>query len=176
MICLYQNMDVATDIACEKAIKFLAKNVALAESDSRKPRLMHAMRVGMYLYDRGYTKEVIVGGFLHDTVEWEGVSTETIRDAFGEQVLSIVLANTKDRNSNNVFDDMITRCVMYGKDALIVKTADIIDSFMWYVAQNNTKELKNHCIKTAEVIFDRKPQEWRDDIYDELYKWQKSVM
>lgn len=169
-------MDVITDIACEKAIKFLAKDVALAESHSRKPRLMHAMRVGMYLYDRGYAKEVVVGGFLHDTVEWEGVSTETIKDVFGEQVLSIVLANTKDRNNKNVVDDMVLRCVMCGKEALIVKTADIIDSFMWYVAQNNTKELKEHCVKTAEAIFDHKPREWKDDIYDELYKWQKSVM
>ena len=169
-------MDVITDIVCEKSIKFLAKNVTLSENDSRKPRLMHAMRVGMYLYDRGYTKEVIVGGFLHDTVEWEGVSTETIRDAFGEQVLSIVLANTKDRDSNNVVDDMIARCVMCGNEALIVKTADIIDSFRWYVAQNNTKELTDHCVKTAEMIFHYKPQEWKDDIYDELYKWQKSII
>jgi (p)ppGpp synthase/HD superfamily hydrolase len=171
-------MDVITDVLCEKAIKFLGEHVPFAGHNSRKPRLMHAMRVGMYLYGRKYASNIIIAGFLHDMIEWEEVKTSMIQDHFGEEILELILANTKNREIQDVDErnsDMIKRCVHSGQSALIIKTADIIDSFVWYQSQNNENELQNHCIKTAEMIFRYKPHEWEDDIYDELAKWQKSV-
>lgn len=166
-------MNRETDILCEKAIKFLAEHISYAEQNSRKPRLMHAMRVGMYLYERKYDNEVVVAGFLHDTIEWDGVSAGVIKDAFGENIMSIVLANTKDRDAENIIIDMIKRCITCGKNALIVKTADIIDSFNWYTAQNNTEELTQHCLRTAQVIMQYKPENWQGDVFEELMKWQE---
>ena len=172
-------MDVITDVSCEKAIKFLTRNVPFAENNSRKPRLMHAVRVGMYLYGREYEKDIVIGGFLHDVIEWEGVKKSIIQAEFGEHILRVILANTKNyeiHDADKRVDDMIQRCVQCGQDALIIKTADIIDSFAWYKSQKNDNELQNHCLKTTEMIFRYKPQEWEDNIYDELEKLQKSVI
>ena len=166
-------MNTTRDLLCERAIVFLTNHVALSDAHSRKPRLMHAMRVGMFVYNRGWGDEIVVAGFLHDTIEWEGVTADIIADEFGTQVTSIVLANTRDRTHEHVVEDMIRRCVACGKDALIVKVADIIDSFMWYTAQRNTHELIHHCAKTAQIILKYKPQEWQDEIFDELTAWQE---
>lgn len=166
-------MNVKTDILCEKAIMFLSKYSKLSEINARKPRLMHAVRVGMYLYDHGYGDDIVVAGFLHDVIEWEGVTIDMIDERFGEYVRSLVLANTKDRTHGHPVDDMIKRCVACGEDALIVKAADIIDSFVWYMDQKNDDELQNHCVNTAQSIMMHKPERWRDKLFDELTMWRK---
>lgn len=68
---------------------------------------------------------------------------------------------------------MIQRCVQNGQDALIVKTADIIDSFKWSSSQNNEDELRNHCVKNANAIFKFKPEDFDDKIFNELQSWQE---
>jgi hypothetical protein len=69
-------------------------------------------------------------------------------------------------------NELIQRCIQNGQDALIVKTADIIDSFKWYASQNNEDELKNHCVKNADVIFKFKSAEFDDKIFIELKMWR----
>jgi len=68
---------------------------------------------------------------------------------------------------------MIERCIQSGEDALIIKAADIIDSFKWYSKQNNIEELRNHCLKTANIIFKLKPDDFNDEIFQELKFWQE---
>jgi len=76
----------------------------------------------------------------------------------------------EDKNNRNI--ELIGRCVSTGEDALIIKTADIIDSFKWYESQGNEDQLVNYCIKNAKLIFEYKPVEFDDKIFNKLKSWQ----
>ncbi len=54
----------------EKAIRLIAKHFPISVETSRKPRVFHVIRVGVYLYDHNYSEDIVLGGLLHDTIEW----------------------------------------------------------------------------------------------------------
>lgn len=162
----------------EKAVRLLAKHFPPADENSRKPALFHDLRVGVYLYENGYSREVVLAGFLHDAIEWSDITEQMLREEFGDDVANLVLACTKDDSITDKqakTKKLIKRCVQAGQDALIVKAADIIDSFKWYSGQDNKEELQ-YCQRNAEAIFKFKPGDFNDKIFDELKRWQgKSV-
>lgn len=142
-----------------------------SEEGSRKPILFHDIRVGTYLYRKGYPRDIVLAGVLHDAIEWSDITEEMLRDGFGENVLRIVLANSKNRSiedSGERIDDMIGRCVAEGEGALIVKAADTLDSFEHYTKTGNQKELSGHCMKTAEAILRHLPAGFHDPIFNDL--------
>jgi len=162
------------NIKFEKAVRFLVEHMPLSDENSRKPVLFHDIRVGVYLYENGYTDDVVMAGVLHDTIEWSDVGEKMLRREFGDNVADIVLVCTKndaiaDKEEKTI--ELIKRCAKNGQDALIVKTADIIDSFKWYSSQDNKDELK-YCLRNAKAILKFKPTSYKDKIFDELRKWQ----
>ena len=161
-------------IKIEEAIRLLSVHVPLSDENSRKPVLFHSVRVGVYLYENGYSDDVVLAGFLHDTVEgWTTATEQVVREAFGDNIMRLILASTKDYSIEDSGDrtiELIKRCVQNGQDALIVKAADTIDSFRWYLGQNNEDEI-NTCVKTANAIFEVKPDGFDDKIFVELKKW-----
>lgn len=130
--------------------------------------------MGIYLYENGYSEDVVLAGFLHDTVEgWTTATEQVVRDAFDDNVMRLVLASTKDysiKDSAERTIELIKRCVQNGQDALIVKTADTIDSFKWYLGRNNEDEL-NTCVETADAIFEFKLDDFNDKIFLDLKNW-----
>lgn len=167
-------MSKTLNIKFEKAVRILAKYMPPSDESSRKPIMFHDIRVGVYLYENGYAEDIILAGVLHDAIEWSQASEELLRKEFGDNVVKIILASTKD---DSILDkeektkELIRRCIKNGQDALIVKTADILDSFKWYSSQNNEGELK-YCLRNAKAIFEFKPDEFEDKIFDELEKWK----
>lgn len=160
----------------EKAVRILSEYMPLSDGHSRKPVMFHDIRVGVYLYENDYSEDVVLAGVLHDAIEWSGVDEQLLRDEFGDNVVKLIFANTKDDtilDKEEKTNELIQRCVKSGQDALIVKTADIIDSFKWYASQHNKDELENHCVKIANAIFKFKPEDFDDKIFDELRKWQE---
>lgn len=171
--------DTSLDIEFEKAVRLLVEHMPLSEEGSRKPILFHGIRVGIYLYRKGYPRDTVLAGVLHDAIEWSDITEETLRNGFGENVLRIVLANSKDRSiedSDKRVDDMIDRCIAEGEGALIVKSADTIDSFEHYTKTGNQKELSGHCMKTTEAIFRNLPADFHDLIFEELRKWKDKTI
>lgn len=165
------------DIEIEKAIRILVKRLPSSEKNSRKPILFHAIRVGTYLYDNDYKKNVVLAGFLHDIIEWSNAKPSLLENEFNKEIFRLVLANTKDdsiKNNTEKINELIERCARNGQDALIIKTADILDSFKWYSKQNNKKELE-YCTKNANAILKLKPNNFDDKIFSELKKWQKHL-
>ena len=163
------------NIEFEKAVRFLAEHMPVSDENSRKPVMFHDIRVGVFLYERGYKREIVLAGVLHDAIEWSGANQEMVQKEFGDEILKLVLACTKDDtiiDKKKKTEELIRRCIENGQDALIVKTADIIDSFKWYAGQNNIDELTNHCMKNAEAISAFKPNEFDDKIFEELKAWQ----
>jgi (p)ppGpp synthase/HD superfamily hydrolase len=169
-------MSKSLNIEFEKAVRILAEYMPPSDENSRKPIMFHDIRVGVYLYEQGYSQDIVLAGVLHDTIEWSGADLGLLRKEFGDNVVQLILASTKDDSileKEEKTNELIKRCIENGQDALIVKTADIIDSFKWYSAQNNEDELKNHCVKNADVIFKFKPTNFEDKIFDELRIWKE---
>lgn len=167
-------MSKSLNIAFEKAVRQLAKYMPASDENSRKSILFHDIRVGVYLYENGYARNVVLAGVLHDAIEWSEASEQILRDEFGDSVVKLVLASTKDASiadKEEKTNELIKRCVQNGQDALIVKTADIIDSFKWYSSQDNKGELQ-YCIRNANAIFKFKPDDFNDKIFNELGSWQ----
>ncbi len=168
-------MTKSLNLKFEHGVRFLVEHFPPSDESSRKPVLFHDIRVGVYLYNHGYSEEIVLAGLLHDVIEWSDATGDMVRDEFGEQVLKLVLANTKDdtvKDRHEKTTELIKRCVANGQDALIIKTADILDSFKWYASQNNTEQLK-YCMRNANAISKYKPNDFADLIFDELAIWRE---
>ena len=129
----------------KSTIDLLYNNIKEKEDKKRKkPLIPHLLRVGKYLHKNNFSEDVVNAGLLHDAIEWMGISEKVIKNKYNEHVLNIVLANTKNRNIDNSIkrrEDYVNRCVKVGIDALIVKAADVIDSYYFYKKIKNTKEI-----------------------------------
>lgn len=166
---------LSLNIKCEKAIRLLVEHFPVSDKTSRKPVLLHDIRVGVYLYNHEYSEDIVLAGLLHDAIEWSSATEEMLQNEFGSNVVKLILASTKDDSISNKHEktnELIKRCVSNGQDALIVKTADIIDSFKWYSSQKKEEQLK-YCMRNANAIFKFKPDNFNDKIFDELKEWQK---
>lgn len=62
------------------------------------PYIEHPIRVAKTLEKAGFSEEVVMAAYLHDTIEDTTVTTADIEKAFGPEVLQIVLANTENKN------------------------------------------------------------------------------
>ncbi|MBU1131811.1 HD domain-containing protein [Patescibacteria group bacterium] len=162
------------NIEFEKAVRLLAEHLPVSDETTRKPVLFHDIRVGVFLYEKNYSPDIVLAGLLHDALEFSEISEETLSKEFGETVLQLVLASTKDASitdKNESTNELIMRCTSNGQNALIVKIADIIDSFKFYSSENNTDQLK-YCMRNANAILEYKPDSFDDKIFDELKVWQ----
>jgi len=171
-------MNKSLNLKFERAVRLLSDYLPVSDEFSRKPVLFHDIRVGVYLYENGYSEEIVLAGVLHDALEFSEINEQTLYDEFGEVVFNLVSACTKDDaiiDSEEKINELIKRCVDAGQDALIVKAADIIDSFKYYSKEQNIDQLQNHCLKNAETIFRFKPSEYNDKIFEELKMWQNKV-
>lgn len=160
----------------EKAVHMLANARPLSDESSRKPALFHDIRVSVYLYENSYSSDIVLAGLLHDAIEWYGIRVEALRAEFGNTISDMVVACTKDdtiKDPKEKIEKIIRQCVAAGKDALIVKAADILDSYKWYTKTQNEGELL-YCARNAEAIFRLKPGTIEDAIFDELKKWHDS--
>ena len=167
-------MKKSLNVEFEKAVRILSEYMPPSDENSRKPVMFHDIRVGVYLYENGYSQDVVLAGILHDTIEWSGADEHLLRDEFGDVVVKLIFACTKDdtiADKVEKINELIQRCVQNGQDALVVKTADIIDSFKWYSSQDNKGELQ-YCMRNADAIFKYKPDNFEDKIFDELKSWQ----
>ena len=168
-------MQKPLNIEFEKAVRLLVKYIPASDENSRKPILFHDIRVGVYLYENGYVRDVVLAGVLHDIIEWSDVSEQMLRKDFGDNVVRLILASTKDVSIVDKverIEELIHRCAQNGQDSLIVKTADIIDSLKWYSSQNNKDGLE-YCMRNANAIFKFKDGDFDDKIFEELRIWQE---
>jgi (p)ppGpp synthase/HD superfamily hydrolase len=168
-------MSKTLDIEMEKAMRLLSEHLPASEDNSRKPILLHDIRVGVYLYENNYSREIILAGILHDALEFCDLSEQQLKDEFGEKVLDLVKSRTKENaieDADERIDELILRCSRNGKDALIIKAAEVLDGFKYYTKENNKAELE-YCQKNAQAIFKYMPGGFEDKVFEELGKWYK---
>ena len=168
-------MSKVLDIEIEKSVRLLAEHFPVSNKNLKKPILAHDIRVGLYLYKHNYSQDIILAGILHDALEFSDASEQKLKDEFGKNVVNVIKACTKNKtieDDDERIDELALRCSREGKDALIVRAADILDSFKYYTKGNNPAEL-GYCRKNAEAIFKYLPGGFEDKIFDELGKWYK---
>ena len=157
---------------CEKVIGFL--NQYMINDGWKKPAFFHSVRVGTHLFEQGYERDIVIAGFLHDVLEdGTDISEEVLSAEFGENVLQIVKANSKDesiKHKQQKKEDLIKRCIATGEKALIVKAEDILDNFFYYEMTQNEGELLHHCVPHAELLLEKLPADFTDDIFGRLRK------
>lgn len=86
----------AGDVALiEKAYAFAKEAHKDQERYSGEPYFCHLANVGSYLAAIGVDSATIAAGLLHDTIEDVGVTARTIKEEFGEEVLTLVEGTTK---------------------------------------------------------------------------------
>ncbi|MBI4600073.1 HD domain-containing protein [Candidatus Uhrbacteria bacterium] len=166
-------METVLGVKFEEAVHLLAEHRPVSDEKSRKPAFFHDIRVGVYLYEKNYSDAIVLAGLLHDAIEWYGIGEETLRKEFGDAITDTVVACTKDdtiKDQKKKIEKIIKQCVAVGKDALIVKAADIIDSYAWYTRTKNVAEL-TYCDMNATALFEYMPSTFQDKIFDELRKF-----
>jgi len=159
------------DLHFEKAVKLLVQYMPVGE-ERKKPLLMHVLRVGMYLYERNYSNDIVLAGLLHDILEWTEASEDIVKSEFGDSVLAIVKANTKDRAIADPAErrrEYIDRCIVVGEPALIVKAADTLDSYRFYRSVDNADEVARS-IDIAKTILEKILGDFKDPVFIELQK------
>lgn len=127
----------------KKALDFLRNSDI---SSPNKPVIPHDIRVGRYLYEKGFEDVVVEAGILHDMLEWSSSLEEEIKEQFGGGVLKLVKANSKNREiegTENRIKDMVERCKELGDDAFAIRIADIFDSFNYYTSTQDEKGLEH---------------------------------
>ena len=97
----------------EKAIILVSSKFAMCHN-LIKPTLLHAIRVGSWLYFHGYETNIVIAGFLHDIIEDTDVIVQDIFEVFGLEVANIVKANTKNTKIQGKKirnEELVKRCL-----------------------------------------------------------------
>lgn len=167
-----KNINTQLDRLMNDTIEYLA--IALNTSGHNpKPVLLHSIRVGFYLYEMGYDEDIVLSGLLHDILEDTETTENDIRSRFGDKVAEIVSASSFDtsiHDKTEQFKDMFNRCVEYGRTALIVKGADILDNSN-YIHLAHNKETRNWLLfKMESFINTSRELIEKEEIWKELNK------
>lgn len=139
-----------------------------------KPVKPHVKRVGLYLYSKGFDDEVVLGGLLHDMLEWSSVTEKELVEKFGARVLELIKANSKnrelfDKDINASRNDTVRRCLLVGDDAMAIKIADVIDSYRYYLASNEENKLSQFRIY-AEFFIENLSENLKSVFLEDLEK------
>ncbi len=132
---MQKRFDYELEKAMDSAIMFLSQ--AFSQSGhNAKPVILHSIRVGMGLFDRGYDRDIVLSGLLHDILEDTDLPLQALRDQFGCKIADMVCAATFDRSIPDKRErnrDMFLRCRELGFEALVVKCADVLDNIDYFV-------------------------------------------
>lgn len=165
------NYSIDDQTRIEKAIILASSKFAMCHN-LIKPTLLHAIRVGSWLYFHGYATNIVIAGFLHDIIEDTDVTEQEIFEDFGVEVANIVKANTKntkiqEKKIRN--DELIKRCLETSEKASIVKAADILDNYKYYSSLNDQAGIE-YCTNNALSFRKHFNNAYEDKIFTKLFE------
>lgn len=115
------------------------------ESDKANPKpvFLHSIRVALQLYELGYHENIILSAILHDLLEDTNVTYDQLKKDFNKEIADLVKAVSFDQEITDKLEQakvMFEQCIVSGKDALVLKCADILDN-MTYITLIEDEEL-----------------------------------
>jgi (p)ppGpp synthase/HD superfamily hydrolase len=170
--------DAEEDEEIERAVIYLV-NSFQESGDNPKPVILHSIRVGMELYDRGYEERIVVASLLHDLIEDTAVEREDIASNFGEDVANLVDATSFDRDIEDYterYEDTLNRCFEMGREPVLVKAADTLDNSNYYHLGDSEELRKNVMEKMEFFIENSEPYIGDEPIYRDLQEKYSVVM
>ncbi|XVH33101.1 HD domain-containing protein (plasmid) [Haloferacaceae archaeon DSL9] len=170
--------DEEEDEEIERAVVYLV-NSFQESGDNPKPVILHSIRVGMELYDRGYEKRIVVASILHDLIEDTAVEKEDIASNFGKEVSDIVKATSFDTDIQDYterYKDTLNGCFDMGKEPVLIKAADTLDNSNYY-HKGDSEELRRKVIEKMEFFIENsEPYIGDEPIYQDLKEKYSVVM
>lgn len=157
------------DLEFEEAIRFIAGKFA-SKKDLTKPTLFHSIRVGLYLYQKGFDKNICIGGLLHDVIEDTNTSAAELEDKFGFEITELVIVNSKDTSiidRNARATALIEKCATHSLDSAVIKAADILDNIRYYRRVENTENFKT-MIGRGRLLLEKENNNFQNAVFEEL--------
>jgi GTP pyrophosphokinase len=161
----------------DQAVVFMATKASAAKS-LPVASILHSTRVGLYLHGQGASKEVVLAGLLHDVVEDTDATIEEVASRFGEDVAELVEAMTlnEDLESGEGNRDSVDRCVHLGRDALLIKAADIADNLHFYLSDANPQKL-NQLAESLSYFLEVSAKELEEtDVWSKIRQQREIVL
>lgn len=131
------------DQQIENAIKFLVQKID-ASGHNPKPVILHSIRVGLGLYNAGCAIDTVIATILHDLLEDTDTKLNEIETKFGSNVALLVEATTLDQTITDKtarYKENFDRAYKIGKEALIIRAADLLDNSNYYYLTNKDMQI-----------------------------------
>ncbi len=123
----------------ENAMIFLMTEY-LKSGFNKKPVIFHSLKVACLLAENGSPATTIAAAALHDLLEDSKVTIENLKRKFGKKISNLVSAvsfKKEIKNQKKQYQEMFKRTKNAGKEALMIKCADILDNSNYYLFGNN---------------------------------------
>ena len=161
----------------DKALYYVCENLKKS-GHNEKPVLLHSFKVSYKLLECGYDGDVVVSAALHDLIEDTDITYDDILNEYGKKIADIVNAVSFKPDIQDKFlqaKEMFQRCKKCGKDALLVKCADLCDNidFVSFVSKEDSMKLLKkytYFLETYEKDLSK------EKIYKELLKKYKKII
>lgn len=88
--------DQKLDLAIKFAVK--AHKDQIRKTDKELPYIYHPFSVGLILKNAGFSNDIVIAGILHDVIEDCGIEEKELKEKFGQNVSSIVVAVSENKN------------------------------------------------------------------------------
>lgn len=143
----------------EKAVVFLVNEYSKT-GFNKKPVIFHSLRVACKLAEIGESSSVVAAAALHDLLEDSSVTFKLLQQEFGKGVADLVVAvsfKAKIEDKTRQYQEMLARTKAGGRNALIIKCADLLDNSDYYQLEKNRQARKillkklKYFIKLAEL-------------------------
>ncbi len=119
------------------AIKFAIETHEINQKQKRKgkdiPYITHPLTVGLILSQAGVSKDVVIAGILHDTIEdsvkEKKVTPEMLVEKFSENVADLVLSVTEQNKELSWEErkaEALEHIKTFSNESVMLKSADII--------------------------------------------------
>jgi len=164
----------------EEAFKFLVLSFQQRRVRNRnKPVVLHSIRVGMYLYQLDYPRDIVISGILHDLLEDTDLSYDILKRKFGEKIARLVQACSFDvsiKDKKEQYNEVFTRCLQEGKEALLVKIADLIDNLPYMLDAQYAGDLCDFLQEKIRYFMDlARPTMSGEKLFQELERLFKTL-
>ena len=118
-----------------RTLLFAAKYFYDSCHNHGKPVYLHCLRVAGDLEQMGYEDDLIAAAILHDLLEDTDCTRENIAEAFGEAMAAFIEALSFSPEDGDKWERnkrCLEACAAYGREAMIVKCADIADNSRFF--------------------------------------------
>lgn len=150
---MYTQISRKDALEIEKAISFLINNINKSGHNS-KPVILHSLQIAFYFLENEYDKDIVIGAILHDVIEDTDINENELADQFDNNVASLVRAVSYDQSIKDweaQYKEMFDRVKSRGRDALILKCADIwFNSF--YIRRVEEREFQIKLVDKIEYF------------------------